>query len=129
MRITPGRATTPLILCGVHVSTRKIPVCVSLPRNQCIYTWANICGSTRTGSYATNDVRRPTAHEYRSRLCIRMFKYSGRKEGDRRLPLTFTDYASRSVVRYFYLCYKHFLIRSFTNRYFFSVTCSVREIT
>lgn len=82
------------------------PVCV--PGDRCIYTWANICGSTRTGSYAADDVRRLKAREFRSRLCTvhSNVGYSGRREGDRRLPLTFTECASRSVVRHFYFCYK-----------------------
>lgn len=92
---------------------------VSLLRDRCIYTWANICGSTQTGSCIANDVRRPTAREYRSHAdytsCIRISDIQD--EGKERLPLTFTNCVLRSVVRHFYFC--HLLINFFTNCYFF----------
>lgn len=136
MRITAGGATAPLILChpcNVHVSARKILSTYRAYPYYATYTWANICGNTQTGSYAANDVRRPAAREYRSRLCTvhSNVEHSGWREGDRKLPLTFTDCITISRSSLLFLPQVSSTINFFTNcflRTFFHCFFHLRKI-
>lgn len=130
MRITAGRATAPLILCR--------PTCMSLGAEDPVctyraYPYRATDVSTRGQIYAEAPKLVPTPQTmFGARVPIAIMHsnvgHSGRRGGDRRLPLTFTDCASRSVVRHFYFCHRHPLINSFTDRYFFSAVCFAPQI-
>lgn len=125
MRITAGGATAPLVLCC------PCTTCMPLHGRSCLRTGRILTTDvpTRWQIYAEAPKLVPTPQTMfggRRRVstdrdyapCIRMSGIQGEGKEIAGFPLTFTDCASRSVVRHFYFCHGHLSINLFFTNFF-----------